>query len=85
MEEQICQGSAYTLVYIIDELMGVLKKKLPCRFMHSNSIKKFKSVIGFGFSVVVYTYETAGRANNWVVLFKVTRGIHDIIRMLFDT
>ena len=26
--------------------------------------------------LVVYTYDTSGIATNWVVLFKVTRGIH---------
>ena len=69
-------GGSYTHVHLTDKLMGVSKEKFPCRFMRSNARNKFKPGIGFGFSVVVYTYETAGRANNWVVLFKVTRGIH---------
>ena len=44
--------------------------------MRSNARNKFRSVIGFGFPVVVYTYETPGRATNWLFLFKVPRGIH---------
>ena len=75
MKEKIQRGFAYTLVHIMYELMSVLKEKLPCKFMCSNARKKFKCGIGFGFPVVVFMYETPGRATNWVVLFKVLRGI----------
>ena len=69
-------GGAYTCLHLTDELTGGLKEKLPFQFMRSNARKKSKSGIGFGFPVVVYTYETPGRVNNWVVLFKVPQGIH---------
>ena len=56
--------------------------------MRSNARKELKHGIGFGFPVVVYTYETPGRATNWVVLFKVSLGIHtdypDVIRCMRD-
>ena len=56
----------------------MLREKFPCRFMRSNARNKFKPGIGFGFPVVVYMYETPGRATNWVVLFKFLRGIHTV-------
>ena len=77
-------GGEYTLVHLKDELVGVSKEKIPCQFVHSSSRKIFKSGIRFGFPMVVYTYDTPGIATNWVVIFKVTRGIHtdnpDVIR-----
>ena len=76
LEEKIQQGVTHINLYLTGKLMGVLKKKLPCHFMRSNARNKFRSVIGFGFPVVVYTYETPGRATNWLFLFKVPRGIH---------
>ena len=42
----------------------------------------------FWVPMVVYTYDTPGIATNWVVIFKVTRGIHtdnpDVIRWMSD-
>ena len=76
MEEQLQWGGAYTHVQPTDELTGVLKEKIPCRFMRLNTRKKFKSGIVFGFPVVLFTYVKPGRETNWVVLLKVPRGIH---------
>ena len=70
LREQIQRWGAYTPVHLTNEFIGASKEKIPFRFMCSNSRKKLKSGIGFGFPVVVYTYETSGRAINWVVLFK---------------
>ena len=44
--------------------------------MRSNARKKSKYGIGFGFPVVVNTYDTPGIEINWVVLFKVPQGIY---------
>ena len=56
--------------------------------MHSNAKNKFKHGIGFGFLVVVYTYETPGRATNWGGIFKFPLGIHTdnpgVIRCISD-
>ena len=76
LDEKIHQGGAYTIVNLAGEFTGAPKIKLPCQFMYLNARKKFKSGIGFGFPVVVYTYETPGRGTNWVVIFKVPQSIH---------